>query len=80
MWFSLNGNKPNYEYSYKYQNWYPAAEYETKNCKENVGIFDLTPFSKFELHCEKAHDYLQEIFTSNIKNGIAIKGKLSIPL
>ena len=70
MWFSLNGNKPNYEYSYKYQNWYPAAEYETKNCKENVGIFDLTPFSKFELHCEKAHDYLQEIFTSNIKNGI----------
>ena len=71
MWFSINKEKPEYKYSYNFQNWYPSAEFETKNCRNNVGIFDLTPFSKFELNCENAHQFLQKIFTSNIKN---IKG------
>ena len=68
MWFSINGSKPEYKYSYNYQNWYPSAEFETKNCKENVGIFDLSPFSKFEIKGESAHAELQKIFTANIKN------------
>ena len=68
MWFSLNKDKPEYKYSYNFQNWYPSAEFETKNCKNNVGIFDLTPFSKFELKCKNAHELLQKIFTANIKN------------
>ena len=68
MWFSLNGSKPKYEYSYNFQNWYPSAEYETKNCRQNIGVFDLTPFSKFEIKGEKAHEELQKIFTANIKN------------
>ncbi len=68
MWFSLNKEKPEYNYSYNYQNWYPSAEYETKNCRKNLGIFDLTPFSKFEINCEGAHEILQKIFTANIKN------------
>ena len=37
----LDGQKPEYEYSYNYQNWYPAVEYETKNTRENVGLFIL---------------------------------------
>ena len=28
MWFALNGEKPEYEYSFNYQNWYPSAEFE----------------------------------------------------
>jgi glycine cleavage system aminomethyltransferase T/glycine/D-amino acid oxidase-like deaminating enzyme len=68
MWFAINGNKPEYEYSYGFQNWYPSAEFETKNTKNNVGLFDLTPFSKFELKSESAHDELQKICTANIKN------------
>ena len=47
MWYATNGQKPEYEYSYNYQNWYPAVEYETKNTRENVGLFDLTAFSKY---------------------------------
>ena len=31
MWFALDGEKTEYEYSYNYQNWYPSAEYETNN-------------------------------------------------
>ena len=51
-----------------YQNWYPSAEYETNNTIKNVGLFDLTPFSKFEIKSEKAHEELQRICTANIKN------------
>ncbi len=70
MWFALDGEKPEYEYSYNYQNWYPSVEYETNNTIRNIGLFDLTPFSKFELKSEKAHNELQKLCTSNIKNEI----------
>ena len=68
MWFSIDLKNTDYKYSYNYQNWYPSVEYETKNCRKNVGLFDLTPFSKFELKGENAHQDLQKIFTANIKN------------
>ena len=68
MWFALDGEVPEYKYSYNYQNWYPSVEYETNNTIRNVGLFDLTPFSKFELKSEKAHEELQKLCTSNIKN------------
>jgi 4-methylaminobutanoate oxidase (formaldehyde-forming) len=70
MWFALDGEKSEYEYSYNYQNWYPSAEYETYNTIKNVGLFDLTPFSKFEIFSEKAHEELQKICTANIKDEI----------
>ncbi len=68
MWFALDGEKAEYEYSYNFQNWYPSVEYETNNTIKNVGLFDLSPFSKFELKSDKAHEELQKICTSNIKN------------
>ncbi len=70
MWFALDGEKSEYEYSYNYQNWYPSAEYETNNTRKNVGLYDLTPFSKFEIRSKKAHEELQRICTANIKNQI----------
>ncbi len=68
MWFALDGEKTEYKHSYNYQNWYPSAEYETNNTLKNVGLFDLTPFSKFEIKSDKAHKELQKICTANIKN------------
>ena len=59
-----------YRYSYNYQNWYPSAKYETKNTVKNIGLYDLTPFSKFEIISEKAHQELQKICTANIKNEV----------
>ena len=70
MWFALDGEKAEYQYSYNYQNWYPSAEYETKNTVKNIGLYDLTPFSKFEIISEKAHQELQKICTANIKNEV----------
>ncbi len=68
MWYALNGQKSEYEYSYNYQNWYPAVEYETKNTRENVGLFDLTAFSKYDLKGKNVHFELQKLCTANIKN------------
>ena len=77
MWFSKNGEKAEYDYSYNYQNWYPAAEFETKNTRENVGLFELTPFSKYELNGETAHDelqkYVQQILKMNLENVLILK-------
>jgi glycine cleavage system aminomethyltransferase T/glycine/D-amino acid oxidase-like deaminating enzyme len=70
MWYALGETKPNYEYSFNYQNWYPSVEQECKNTTENVGLFELTPFSKYEIKGEKAHDELQRLCTANIKNEI----------
>ena len=70
MWFALDGEKPEYKYSYNFQNWYPSVEYETFNTIKNVGLFDLTPFSKFEINSEKAHEELQKICSANIKHQV----------
>jgi len=70
MWFALNSEKPEFKYSYNYQNWYPSVEYETTNARKNVGLFDLTAFSKYNLKGEKTHSELQRICTANIKNEI----------
>ncbi len=69
MWYSRNG-KAEYEYSYNFQNWYPSAEFETKNTVKNVGLYELTPFSKFELKGNNVYEDLQKICTANIKNEI----------
>ena len=69
MWYSKNG-KAEYDYSYNFQNWYPSAEFETKNTVQNVGLYELTPFSKFELKGEKVYEELQKICTANIKKEI----------
>jgi len=68
MWYALKGEKADYNYSFGYQNWYPSAEFETKNARENVGLFELSPFSKFDLEGQNVHEELQKICTANIKD------------
>jgi glycine cleavage system aminomethyltransferase T/glycine/D-amino acid oxidase-like deaminating enzyme len=70
MWYALDKIKPEYEYSFNYQNWYPSVEHECKNTIENVGLFELSPFSKYEIKGEKAYEELQKLCTANIKNEI----------
>ena len=70
MWYALNGEKPEYQYSFNYQNWYPSVEFETKNTVNNVGLYELSPFSKYEIKGETAHSELQRICTANIKSEV----------
>ena len=68
MWYSLNGEDAKYEYSFGFQNWYPAVKHETINARKNVGLFDLSSFSKFDLKGDNVHDELQKISTANVKS------------
>ena len=52
MWYALNSKKAEYKYSFDYQNWYPSVEFETKNTTTNVGLYELSPFSKYEIKGE----------------------------
>ena len=70
MWYARNNEKAEYKYSFDYQNWYPAVEFETKNTVNNVGLFELSPFSKYEIKGTQTHSELQRICTANIKNEI----------
>ena len=69
MWFSKN-KKPTYKYSFGYQNWYQSAKKECINTRKNLGFFDLTPFVKFDLQGEDAHDQLQYLCANNVKNKV----------
>ena len=79
MWYALGETKPNYQYSFNHQNWYPSVEQECKNTTENVGLFELTPFSKYEIRGEKAYEELQRLCTANIKNEIGKDPDLAPP-
>jgi glycine cleavage system aminomethyltransferase T/glycine/D-amino acid oxidase-like deaminating enzyme len=70
MWYARNNEKAEYKYSFDYQNWYASVEFETKNTIINVGLYELSPFSKYEIKGELAHAELQRICTANIKNEI----------
>ena len=67
MRYAINGNKPEYEYSYGYQNWYESAKYETINTRKNVGLFDLSAFAKFEIKGDSALNDLQRLCCNDIK-------------
>jgi len=70
MWYAIGKTKPKYKYSFNYQNWYPSVTYECKNTVENVGLFELSPFSKYEVKGKKVYEELQRLCTANIKNEI----------
>jgi 4-methylaminobutanoate oxidase (formaldehyde-forming) len=70
MWYALDDIKPEYDYSFNYQNWYQSVKHESKNTIENVGLFELSPFSKYEIKGECAYDELQRLCTANIKDDI----------
>jgi 4-methylaminobutanoate oxidase (formaldehyde-forming) len=70
MWYALDDTKAEYNYSFNYQNWYPSVEHECKNTIKNVGLFELSPFSKYEIKGQKAYEELQRLCTANIKDEI----------
>ncbi len=68
MWYAINGNKPEFKYSFGYQNWYESAKFETENTRKDVGFFELSPFAKFEIEGSGAYSSLQFLCSNNIKN------------
>ena len=66
MWYSLNEKTAKYKYSYGYQNWFDSADYETKNTRQHVGLFDLSSFAKFEIIGSNSFNDLQRLCCNEI--------------
>jgi len=48
-WFALEGQTPEYEYSWKRQNFFDNVAAEHKAVRENVGMYDMSSFGKIRV-------------------------------
>ena len=65
-WFALPGMKPEYEYSYGQQNWYPASAEECAAARGRVAVFDQSSFAKFRLSGPDALAVLNHLGSADI--------------
>lgn len=65
-WFAPEGVKPEYEYSFKRQNWFEYAAAEHKAVREGVAMFDITSFSEFLVQGADAENVLQRICAGDV--------------
>lgn len=65
-WYERPGQARELEYSFRRPSWFDDVAYEHQAVRENVGIFDLSPFSKFEVAGPDALAVVQKVFTANL--------------
>jgi len=65
-WFAPEGVTPEYEYSYKRQNWFEHSAAEHTAVREAVGLFDQTSFAKYELQGRDAMTVLNRICANDV--------------
>ncbi len=65
-WFAPKGTDPVEQHSFRRGNWFDPVAAECKNVMENVGILDLSPFTKFEVSGEGAFAYLSKIMPNHV--------------
>jgi len=69
-WFAPAGTEPKEIHSFGRSNWFEPVAAECKNVQENVGLLDLSPFTKFEVSGEGAYDYLSNIMPNHVPTEI----------
>ena len=65
-WFAEKGQDPNYQYSWKKQNWFSNQEKEHLAVRKNIGIFDLSSFGKILVQGGSACTYLQNLCAGDV--------------
>ena len=65
-WYAPKGEKAEYEYSYKRQNWFEYSAAEHKAVREDVALFDQMSFAKFRLQGRDAEVALNRVCANNI--------------
>ena len=65
-WYARGGVKPEYEYSYGRQNWFPCADYEAKHLMSDCAFFDQASFAKFSVEGRDACKVLNRISANNV--------------
>jgi heterotetrameric sarcosine oxidase gamma subunit len=65
-WYARDGVKPEYEYSYGRQNWWPCADYEAKQLMTACAFFDQSSFAKYSVEGRDACRILNRISAANV--------------
>ena len=65
-WYARDGVKPEYEYSYGRQNWFPCADYEAKQLMKKCVFFDQSSFAKYMVEGRDACKVLNTISANNV--------------
>jgi len=65
-WFAPDGIAPEYEYSYKRQNWFEYSAAEHQAVRDGVGIMDLSTFAKFRLEGPDAEAVLNRVSANDV--------------
>ncbi|MDR6267396.1 FAD-dependent oxidoreductase [Roseobacter sp. N2S] len=60
-WFANEGQKAEYEYSWKRQNWFECSAAEHRAVRENVGMYDMSSFGKIRVEGPDAEAFLNYI-------------------
>lgn len=65
-WFAPAGVEPRYEYSFGRQNWFEFSKAEHRAVRENVGLLDLSSYSKFRVQGADAERVLNHISANDV--------------
>ena len=65
-WFTNNGQKPQYQYSYHKQNWFENVRSECVAVRNDIGLFELTSFSKFIIRGDDVVNFLNYMCVSEM--------------
>ena len=65
-WYARDGVKPEYEYSYGRQNWFPCATYEAQQLMSNCAFFDQSSFAKYSVEGRDALAVLNRVSAANV--------------
>jgi heterotetrameric sarcosine oxidase gamma subunit len=65
-WYAPTGVEPAYEYAFGRQNWFGCQAEEHRAAREDVALFDLSSFAKFDVSGPGALAALQRTFTANL--------------
>ncbi len=65
-WFAPEGMEAIEQHSFRRGNWFEPVAGECLNVQNNVGLLDLSPFTKFEISGDNAFDWLQSFSPNRI--------------
>ena len=65
-WYARGGVKPEYEYSYGRQNWFPCADHEAKQLMTDCAFFDQSSFAKYSVEGRDAMKVLNRVSAANV--------------
>lgn len=66
LWFARDGEDAELKYSYGAQSWWPVAAREGLSVMNDVALFELSPFGKFEINGPDACAVLQRLCSADV--------------